>query len=151
MTNPNEQSPAEALASIREARASVVRTMDYPFGWDILFGLIVAVMVAGQGLPAQWHNLVLIFSLLGLFWMMKWWRDRFGWWVNGYAPKKARWVAYGMAAILFGCMGLSLWTRLFDGPVWGPIAGGVVAFVTSIVSGRWWMAVYRKELEEGGQ
>lgn len=147
----NDIDPAEALASIKAARAEVGKTMDYPIAWDFVFGLIIAAMVAGQGLPTQWSTLVLIFSILGLIWMMKWWRDRFGWWVNGYGPRKARWVSFGLAAVLFACMGLSLWTRHFDGPWWAPVAAGGIAFVTSIVFGRWWMAVYRRELAELGE
>jgi L-lactate permease len=147
----DEIDPREALASIHEARAGVARSMDYPFGWDILFGLIVAAMVMGQGLPQISSALVLLGSLAGLFWMVKWWRDRFGWWVNAYAPKRARWVMFAMWPLLLGCMGLSWWTRFFDGPSWAPLVAGALTFVITIVFGRWWMSVYRRELAEGGQ
>ena len=143
--------PREALASINEARAGVGRSMDYPVGWDIVFGLLVAAMVTAQGLPWISSALVLLGTLAGLAWMVKWWRDRFGWWVSAYAPKRARWIAYGMLPPFFGCLGLSCWTRLFDGPGWAPFLGGALAFVATIVFGRLWMRVYRRELAEGGQ
>lgn len=143
--------PAEALASIREARAGVGRSMDYPPIWDVVFGLIVAAMVGAQGLPQISSALVLLGTLAALFWMVKWWRDRFGWWVSAYSPKRARWVALAMLPLIFGCLGLSWWTRLFDGPWWAPLLGGALAFVITIVFGRWWMQIYRSELAGDGQ
>jgi hypothetical protein len=146
-----EQDPHEALASIQAVRAEMGRSMDYPMGWDIVFGLLVAAMVTAQGLPQISSALVLLGSLAGMFWMVKWWRDRFGWWVNAYAPKRARWVMFAMWPLLLGCMGLAWWTRFFDGPWWAPFAAGALTFVITIVFGRWWMSVYRRELAEGGQ
>jgi hypothetical protein len=147
----DEIDPREALASIHEARAGVARSMDYPFGWDIVFGLLIAAMVTAQGLPQISIGLVLLGTLAGLYWMVKWWRDRFGWWVSAYAPKRARWVAVAMWPLLLCSLGLSCWTRLFEGPLWAPFLGGAVAFVTTIIFGRWWAHVYRRELAEGGQ
>ena len=116
---PKDVDPAGALNSIREARAGLGRKFDYPVGWDILF------------------------------WMVKWWRDRFGWWVNAWAPKKARWVVFAMWPLLIGCIALSIWTRYFGGPLWAPLLGGGLAFVVTFAFGRWWMRVYRRELAEG--
>jgi len=146
---PNDIDPTEALDSIRAARAEVVKTLDYPAWWDIQYGFVVGAMVTGQGLPQPWSSLVLLATLGGLFWMIGSWKRRFGWWVNGYAPKRARRVAWGLAALLILCMGLALWTRFFDGPWWAPVAAGVAAFVISIIFGRWWMRVFRKDLEAG--
>ena len=143
--------PREALASIHEARAGVARSMDYPPIWDVVFGLLVAAMVVGQGLPQISIALVLLGTLAGLFWMVKWWRDRFGWWVSAYAPKKARWVAVAMWPMLLASLGLSCWARLFEGPLWAPFLGGALAFVTTFAFGRLWMSVYRRELAEGAQ
>ena len=143
--------PHGALDSIREARAEVGRSMDYPPIWDVVFGLVLAAMVTVQGLPQISSALIVLGTLAGLFWMVKWWRDRFGWWVSAYQPKRARWVAFAMLPPFFGCLGLSWWTRLFEGPWWAPFLGGALAFVITIVFGRWWAHVYRRELAEGGQ
>ena len=78
--------------------------------------------------------------------MVQWWRKRFGWWVSGYSPKKARWVAFGMVAIMLPLMGLSLWTRLGDGPAWLPLLAAGLAWLVAVIGGRLWMRVYRKEL-----
>lgn len=138
--------PHEALASIRDARSRIGRSLDYPFGWDLLYGLIVAVMVGGTGLPQPWSALTLLVSLAGLLLMIRWWRARLGWWVNGYSPPRARWVAIGLAVVLAGLMGLSLWTRFGDGPEWGPLVAGGLAGVAGIIGGRLWMQVFRAEI-----
>lgn len=140
--------PNEALASIQAARAEVGKKLDYPVGWDIAYGLIFAGLVGGAGLPNPWSILLLVLSLAALAFMVKWWRERVGWWVNGYAPKNARWVAVGMVGIMLVLMMGSYWTRFGDGPWWMPIVTGGLAWVLGVVGGRIWMKVYRKEIEE---
>ena len=144
-----DHNPQEALASIQEARASVGQSLDYPFAWDLFYGAILGLMVGGAGLPQPWSTLTLVLSLAALALMVRWWRNRVGWWVDGYSPPRARWVAIGMAAIMIALMGLSFWTRLFDGPVWAPVVAGVLAGVTGVVGGRLWMRAYRRDLLEG--
>jgi hypothetical protein len=146
-----DMSPDEALASIREAKAGLGRNVDYPIGWDILFALMIAAMFAGLGVPPLSPALVLLGSLGGLFWMVSWWRNRFGWWVNAWEPKKARWVIFVMWPPLIGCVGLSIWSRYFGGPWWAPLVSGALTFVITLGFGRWWMSVYRKELAEEAQ
>lgn len=146
--NPN---PQEALASIQAARATVGQTLDYPVAWDLLYGLILAVMIGGAGLDQPWSALTLFGSLGALFFMVRWWRKRTGWWVSGYSPPKARWVAVGLAVVIMGLMGLSFWTRFGDGAWWLPIVAGGLAGVAGIIGGRLWMHVYRKELQGEGR
>ena len=138
--------PPEALASIRDARASVDRNLDYPVAWDMLYGLVMALLVGGQGLPGLWASATFVFSMLGVVLMVQWWRKRFGWWVSGYSPKKARWVAFGMVAAMLPLMGLSLSTRLGDGVWWLPLLAAGLAWLVAVIGGRLWMRVYRKEL-----
>jgi NADH:ubiquinone oxidoreductase subunit K len=141
------QDPREALASIQAARSQVVKSADYPFGYDIAYGLVCGLLVAGQGMPNPWSALVLVVSLVGLALMVTWWRKKAGWWVNGYSPKRARWVAIGLAAFLLGLIGVSLYGRIY-GPWWLFLVTGGVAAVTAAVAGRLWMRVWRKEMSE---
>lgn len=145
MTQP-DPTPQEALASIQEARGAVGRDMNYPFAWDLFYGAVLAALVSAQGLPQPWSAFVLVIALCSLAFMVRWWRNKAGWWVNGYAPRRARWVAISMAGVLFALMGLTLWTRFGDGPAWGPWVAGGLAFITGIIGGRLWMAVYRREM-----
>ena len=139
--------PKDALASIREAREGVTGTLAYPVGWDIAYGAICGGLVASQGLPVPWSMLVLVFALAGLAICVQWWRNRVGWWVSGYSPKRARWVAFALAAVLVGLMGLSIWGK-YAGIVWMPLATGAAGFVLAIVGGRLWMHVWKRELSE---
>ena len=144
-----DPNPHEALASIQAARAEVSRDLDYPLGWDVLYGLLLAVLVAGQGLPQPWSMFTLAGSMVALAFMVRWWRAKVGWWVNGYGPPRARWVAIGMAVILVGLMWLALTPRWHDGPWWAPLLAGGLAWITGGIGGRVWMRAFRKDLEAG--
>jgi Kef-type K+ transport system membrane component KefB len=56
-----------------------------------------------------------------------------------------------MWPLLIGCIGLSIWSRYFNGPWWAPLLSGALTFVLTLGFGRWWMSVYRRELAEEGQ
>ena len=139
--------PHEALAAIRAARADFPGPVDYPLGYDLLYGAVCALLVAGQGMPRPWGFIALPLAMAGLVLMIVAWRKRFGWWVSGYSPRRARWVAFGLGAVLLGLIGLSLYGR-YGGPDWLWLVSGGLGFVTAIVGSRLWMRVWRRELAE---
>ena len=141
------EDPNEALARIRDAREGVTGTLTYPVGWDLAYGAICGLMVASQGLPTPWAMLALVIALAGLAICVQWWRNRVGWWVSGYSPKRARWVAIGLAVVLIALMGLSIWGKAAS-ISWMPLATGAAGFVLAIVGGRLWMHVWKRELSE---
>ncbi len=143
-----EQDPHEALASIRAARAEIGRDLDYPIWWDFAYGGVLGVIVASQGLPAPWNSTVFIFCMLGVVLMVQWWKKKFGWWVSGYSPRRAGKVAWALVAFMMAMMGLALWTRLWDGPVWMPWAAGAATWIVAGFSGRMWMRAYLKDLQD---
>ncbi len=142
--------PQEALASIQAARSSFGHSMNYPVWYDALYGAVCGLLVASQGLPTLWGLIVLPIALGGLAFMVMSWRKRFGWWVSGYSPKRARWVAFGLLAVFLGLIGVSLYGR-YVGPWWLFIVSGAIGFVVSIIGSRLWMRVWRKELAEAPQ
>lgn len=143
-----DPSPQEALASIHAARNGVAPPTEYPLSYDLFYGLVCGLLVAGQGMPQPWSFIVLPFALGGLAGMVMWWRKKFGWWVSGYSPKRARWVAIGLAAVMIGLMGLSIYGR-HVGPSWLFVVAGVLGFVAAIAGSRLWLHVWRRELAEG--
>ena len=142
--------PKEALASIQAARTGAPGKMDYPFTYDLFYGAACGLLVAGQGMPRPWDFIVLPIAIGGLLLMILWWRKTLGWWVSGYSPKRARWVAFGLVGLLLGLMGLSLYGR-YVGPDWLWMVSGVVGFFGSILGSRLWMRVWRQELAENPQ
>lgn len=143
----NQPDPKDALAQIQAARSSVVQSADYPVGYDIAYGGVCGLLVAGQGMPGSWPNIVLLIALAGLALMVAWWRKRVGWWVNGYSPKRARWVAIGLAALFIILMGVSLYGR-YVGPWWLFLVSGAIGWIAAALAGRLWMRVWRKEMSE---
>lgn len=144
------QNPQDALASIRAARSSVAPSMNYPLGYDLAYGAVCGLLVAGQGMPQPWSLIVLPIALGGLAILVMWWRKTFGWWVSGYSPKRARWVAFGLLAVFLGLISLSLYGR-FVGPWWLFMVSGALGFIAAIVGSRIWTGVWRRELAEIGE
>jgi len=145
MTDPSN--PKDALAAIQAARAGVPGEMRYPPTYDLAYGLVCGLLVAGQGLPMPWSMIALVVALAGLALLVHWWKSRVGWWVSGYSPKRARWVAIGLATVLIALMGVSLWGK-DSGIVWMPLATGAAGFVAAVFGGRLWMHVWKRELAE---
>lgn len=143
-----DPNPQEALASIQAARRSVAPDTAYPLWYDAVYGGACGLLVASQGMPTPWSMVALALACSGLALMMTAWRKRFGWWVSGYSPRRARWVAFALLAVFLGLLGLSLYGR-FVGPWWLFIVSGVIGFVVAIAASRLWMRVWRKELAEG--
>jgi len=145
-----DPNPHEALAAIREARADFPGSVDYPVGYDLLYGAVCALLVAGQGMPRPWSFIALPIAMAGLILMIVGWRKKFGWWVSGYSPKRARWVAFALGAVLVGLIALSLYGR-GPGPDWLWMVSGGIGFVAAIAGSRLWMHVWRKELAEAAK
>ena len=143
-----DPTPQEALASIQAAREGLAQPTAYPIGYDLLYGAVCALLVAGQGMPDPWRFIALPIAMAGLVLMIVGWRKTFGWWVSGYSPKRARWVAFGLGAVLVGLISLSLYGR-YVGPDWLWMVSGGLGFVASIAGSLLWMRVWRKELADG--
>ena len=140
------EDPKDALASIQSARAGMTGNLSYPFTYDLACGACLALLVGTQGLPSPWSMVGLALAMAGLAGCVQWWRKRFGWWVNGYSPKRAGRVAYAMAGLLALLVGVGIWGRGQE-IAWIPFATAAAAFVLSILGGRLWMHVWKRELE----
>lgn len=119
-----------------------------PWTWDVGYGAVLAVMVAGQGLSQPWAILTVAFGLCGLALLVKAWQAKTGMWVNGYSPKRARWVAIGTAVVLVALMLANMGLTRILGLWWAPLVAGLLAFVIGIVAGRLWWRFYLRDLED---
>ncbi len=67
--------------------------------------------------------------------------------VDACKPKKARWIAFGLLAVLLPLLGLAIWSR-YGGPWWLSLAAAGVAWPVTVIGSRWWGRVWRRELRE---
>lgn len=145
MIDPEHQTPQEALETIRNTRRTVYRRMDkWPLWYDLGYGGATGLMVGGQALPAMYGLACTVIGLAVIVLIVRKWTDRTGFWVNGYSPKNARWVAFGLAGVLIALMIGAMATR-GNGPVWAPLAFGLVAGALAILGSRIWTRVYIAE------
>ena len=73
-----DPTPQEALASIQAAREGLAQPTAYPIGYDLLYGAVCALLVAGQGMPRPWGFIALPIAMAGLVFMITGWRKRYG-------------------------------------------------------------------------
>src|SRR5690606_2376685 len=112
-----------ALEQIRQTREQAFSKMNYwPWWYDAGYALACALLVAGQGFSTAIGMACVAVAIAILVTIMRVWQDRTGIWVNGYSPRRARWAAIGLAALLIGLMGVSIWLGRVQGVVWGPLA-----------------------------
>ncbi len=142
----NDPTPAEALASIETARGALNDRLQIHWSYDLFYGLACGLLVGGQGLPQPYAVLTVPIAMGGLALMVRWWKAKTGFWVNGFSPKGARWVALGFGVLLVGLMIGSLYLARVAGLWWGPLITGGIAAVVAIVASRMWMRAYRRDL-----
>jgi len=139
------ENPVEILAEIQRSQDAVRnRVAVSSWRYDLLYSGVAALMVAGQAAPLPFNILASGGAAMAFGLMWRNWSEKAGVAVTGYSPKRARWVAIGMAAILMGLMLVALYCGRTDQIVWvGPLA--IVAFATAFVGSRLWARVYLAE------
>lgn len=139
----------DALNSIRDTREQALGKMDYwPWWYDAGYAASCALLVAGQGLGTGIGMACTAIALAILVIIMRKWQAETGVWVNGYSPKRARWAAFGLAALLIGLMAISIWFGRLQDVVWVPLVCGAIAAVLGLVGMRVWMALYRRDVKD---
>lgn len=138
---------AESLKALTHAREAVADRLDKEAGWyDPLYALLVGGMIASQALPFPYGTLAIgmLLPVLAVLYTTQQRRSGVRMW--GITPKRARWVAFGMAAVCLCLMLGATWLglnghRLLAAATMGPLAA-VFAFVAS----KLWRRVFRAEL-----
>ena len=144
-----DRTPQQALDDIRQAREQVVTRMDsWPWWYDAGYGASCGVMVAGPAFPTPISMLCTAVGLGILAVIVRKWTERTGVWVNGYKPRRARWVAFGLVAVFVAMVLLSIYLGRQLGLIWaGPLLG-LLAGVAAVVASRIWTRVYLAETKE---
>jgi hypothetical protein len=146
-----EPTPQQSLDALKRGLAARHALADVaarpPWIYLALFGAGAGLLVASQGLPHPWNLFAAPAAFAGLAVAMRWWRKRFGWWVDGFAPRRAGRVAFVTAVLLVALMLAALWSRE-RGMDWSPPVLGVLAAIITMMLGRGWMQAWRRDLNE---
>lgn len=143
----HQQSPAEALDSIRRTRSAVGERMNrVHWSYEAAYGLICGGMVAAIALPSPFRLAALAVLLCSLGGLVAWWQKSTGVWVNGLSPSRARWVAGGLGAFMaVAIVAATVLSRRYG--LWqAPLVGGALVAVVSVLASRLWMRVYLSEI-----
>lgn len=132
-----------ALDHISSARQEMVAPARGETTYGIVYALVAGIFVASQGIDGVWGIFLLIVTVAALIGLIVWWQRSHGWWVSGYSPRRARWVALGMIPVL---LALAAWSYLADS-MWISALAGLIAAGVALAGNAVWMRVWRAEVK----
>lgn len=136
-----QNSPAEDLALVQRAQDHLDPPRRFAITYDVLFSITCGVFVSSQAVPYTIRHFVTLAVVFAFISLMIWWRRRLGWWLSGYAPRRARWVTFAMLVPLLGLM---LWAYVTPEP-WVALVAGIIATVVAFGASRLWAHVWKQE------
>lgn len=142
MENDHRIDPAADLAGLDRATAGYAAATPGEGWYHALLGVGAGLAVVSQGLLTPWSIVLPLAFILTIPLFIHWWRTSHGWWVSGYTPRRARWVAAVLICVMLGLAVLSLTAH----SLWVSIAAGVATAVIVTALGFVWMRVWRKGL-----
>lgn len=144
-----DRTPQQALDEIRLAREQMFQKMDgWPWWYDAGYAASLGILVAGGGYPTVISLACTGVGLAILGLIVRKWIERTGVWVNGYKPRRARWVAIGLAVVLIGLMMCSLTLGRYGGIAWIPPVMGLAGGALAVIGSRIWTRIYLAETRE---
>ena len=146
MTEP-QQTPAEALEAIRQSRATVreaVRDQKGAARFALIYSSIAAVMVGGQVFSAPFNVFCSAGGAVAFGLLARSWSQRTGVWISGVTPKKARWVAFGLGAVMLALMLIAVWAGR-SGHLWAGLPLAAAGFGSAWGGSALWMKVFLAE------
>lgn len=136
------ESPREMLDALGEGEDPYLVVAPMERWYHLLFGLVIALLVWGQGLPTPWAMPVLLAGIFGLVALVMWWSRSRGWWISGYASPKAKWAAILGGVIAGACaLGSFVANSLVLSAALAVVAGLTCGLLSAL-----WMRIWRKEI-----
>ncbi|RYG75714.1 MAG: hypothetical protein EON59_17895, partial [Alphaproteobacteria bacterium] len=128
-----EQDPAEALASMRRARARATEIRRLPIAYHFAVGALMAGFVFAPGLGVPLVGAAVALLMLATVLLYHWQRHATGRFLNGYRPGRTMPIAILLTTILVGLLltshpGIAPTFNLFT-----PVQGALIAFVLATV------------------
>lgn len=137
----SRNTPEEDLILVGRAQDQVDAPRGFALAYDVVFSIVCGVFVGSQALPLIVRPFATIVVVLSFIALVLWWRRRMGWWLSGYAPQRARWVAFGLFFLLLGLM---VWAWVLP-ELWVALTAGATAVAIAFMASRLWTFVWRRE------
>ncbi|MDV6329892.1 hypothetical protein [Asticcacaulis sp. 201] len=139
-------SPEDALRAIQTARVAAADAFSrHSWRYDLVYALLAASMVASEALPNGISLLGIGICVLCLGWLARAWAGQHGMWIRPLTPKKARWVAIGIAACIALLMLVSV-AATRNGHADFALMLAPAGFVIALAGSRLWRHVHRREM-----
>lgn len=135
------------LDGARERERAAARRVQPPWWHDPVIGLLLAVVVSHHAFPVSFGLFMVGGGLLGILLVLRHYKNQDAW-VDGW--REGRTYPYSIAFVVayliiyFGSMALYHQADM----VWAVPAAAFAVFLLTIVFGRVWMAVWRREISE---
>lgn len=134
-----------ALDQAREHERNAANRLKVPWWHDPLIGLLLAMIVVHHAMPTPFNLFLVTFGVLGVFLLLRHYTSQ-DVWVDGWRKGRTYPVSVAFVVIYlviyFGGMALY---HLAD-QVWAVPASALAVFLLTVVFGRVWLAVWRREV-----
>lgn len=140
-----------ALDGVDEVQHRLAEGPRYPFWRHAAFGVIMALFVLAMLLPSAMMALPTALGAVGTVLLVQSDKEKYGVFVNGYQKGPTRPLTFALVAVILTLLGLAIWMREIDGPLWAKIALPVAAWVVATGASLWWTAIYDRSLKRGSR
>lgn len=144
-----DQTPAQALETVRRAKAAVADRLTIHWGWDAVFALAIGGVYAVHALPSPYGALGTVPFVCAVAWLTTLRRASSGLWVQGFGPRSARGPAIALNLLLGALLLAVLLSSMLLGWRWPALAAGAIAAIGTFVLSRLWVRAYRRALKGG--
>lgn len=146
--------PIEARAALDGIddvqRALALKATHCPPWRHAAFGLVMALLVLGQGFGLAVQMPLLAFAMLGVVLLVTDDRRRYGVFINGYRKGRTRLVSVALVIAMLVVMGGEIHARVAGLSLATKLGLAGVAFAVAVGASVAWSRVYRRELTGGG-
>lgn len=139
----------EALDAVDGARDRLAQTMHCPPWRHAAFGAVMAGLVAANTVPQPFHAALFVVSMAAALWLMRWDRNRYGTFVNGWRRGRTLPLSLGLFAALLGLVFYARHVRSDDGFTVAAMLTILAAFVLGTAMSVIWQKVFIAELRSG--
>lgn len=143
----NHVDPAEAVEAVRRSREALGQRLNKRWREKGLYALGAATIPGSQVFDLPWNNLVIAAGIICMVIAYRGWVRQTGISVLGTTPRRARWVALGLGAVMLALTLTALYLKLELGFAWAPLAAAPLGFATGWLGSDLWLRVFRSELQ----
>ncbi|MCC5856039.1 MAG: hypothetical protein JJU10_10260 [Idiomarina sp.] len=145
MSSNEHQQAKDALQGVADAKRHVAKSFTPPWWHDPVLGLLLAMLVVHHAAPMPFYILIVAIGVIGIALITRHYTSQ-EIWVDGWRTGKTLPYTIAFAVIYLIIYGGNAALYHLFGVTWIVPVAAILMFVLTIVFGKVWMHVWRKEM-----